>query len=213
MLKNTGIAAILALAFTAACTGGTGNQSQGLSTGDFDENAERCYHVASDYVGSDLVPPPISISIGDHLVNADEAMVVAQTGDDEGYSRLLAEFVTAQVSIDDGAEIDGDDIDALIQAEDMLVHLDAYQDSDGLIMPETADLIAALAALNEGFRIEVPCMDASNVGVFETAAPATAPEEPTQPGYINPKWRGFVVGANADETAPAAENEFYRPQS
>lgn len=207
MLKNAGIATILGLALMAGCTAGTGSQSQDLATDDFDESAERCYHTAGDYDGSDLVPPPINITIGDSIISAPDAMEAALNDEREGYSRLLAEFVTAQVSIDAGADIDSQDIDSLMQAEDMLVHLDETGSTGHAFENELVDLIAIVGELNESFRVEVPCMSADNEGVFEVEAPLDA-----RPGKYRPSRRPAVIGASAEDSADSSDAGFHRPQ-
>ena len=197
MIKNTTIATVLGIALMAGCAGGSGSQVQALATDDFGDRSEVCYHTSGDYQG-DLVPPAITISIGESEISATDAMVLAQTDDREGYSRLLAEFVTAQVSIDEGASIDGDDIDALIAAEDMLVRLDREERPLGFFDVDTAGLIATLGELNEGFRIEAPCMNTDNAGVFEVDAPASD----SRPEHTNPRWHQVLVGASAEEVNP-----------
>jgi hypothetical protein len=207
MFKNAGIATILGLALMAGCAANTGSQTQDLATSDVDNSAERCFHTAGDYDGSDVVPPPINISIGDHIMSAPDAMVAAQTDEREGYARLLAEFVAAQVSIDGGAEIDSDDIDALIKAEDMLVRLDVDTSLTDAFENELVDLINIVGELNDGFRIEAPCMDTDNAGVFEVDAPLA----PRPPKY-NPRQGHQVIGdASAEPSAPTTDNGFHRP--
>ena len=195
MLKNSGIATILGLALMAGCAASTGSQSQDLATDDFDNSEERCYLVAGDYDGTDVVPPPISISIGDSVMTAPEAMRAAGTEEErEGYARLLAEFVAAQVSIDGGAEIDSDDIDALIAAEDMLVRLDREVELENAFEAELVDLINVVSEINETFRIEAPCMDTDNAGVLEVDAPLN-----TRPTKEFPKWGRVIVDASAED--------------
>lgn len=205
MLKNTGIATILGLALMAGCATSTGSQSQDLATGDFDDAQEQCFHVAGDYDGSDVVPPPINISIGGSNIPAPEAMLAARTEKREGYGQLLAQFVTAQVSIDGGAYLDDEIIDTLVAAEDMLVYLDEESGTDNGYELELVDVISALDDINEGFRIEAPCMNA-DVGVSEVDAPLS-----TRPTKDFPKWGRVIVDASAEDAASDDDSGWHRP--
>jgi hypothetical protein len=206
MLKNTGIATILGLALMAGCATSTGSQSQDLATGDEGATAERCFHVAGDYNGSDVVPPPITIAIGERTMTAPDALLAAEAEEHEDYGRLLSEFVAAQVSIDGGADIDSSDIDVLIEAEDMLVYLDEEVETEYANEAELVDLINLLEDINEGFRIEAPCMDTDNDGVFEVDAPLS-----TRPTKEFPKWGQVIVGASAEDGVDNDDSGFHRP--
>lgn len=207
MLKNAGTATILGLALMAGCAVNAGSQQQDLATDNFDPVTERCYHTADDYDG-DLVPPPISISIGASEMSATDAMVAALSEDRTGYARLLAEFVTAQVSIDEGAEIDEEDVDALIRVEDMLVRLDSETEHDNAFEAELVDLIAVAAEVNHGFRVQAPCMNADSAGVVEVDAPLNN----DRPDRYAPRWGRVIVDASAEDSAPADGNGFHRPE-
>jgi hypothetical protein len=208
MLKNTGIATILGLGLIAGCTANANSQSHELATDDFSTKGEVCYHSAGDYDGTDVVPPPISISIGAHEMNAVDAMVAAQTEKHDGYARLLGEFVAAQVNIDAGAEIDEEDIDALIQVEDMLVRLDVETNYGPAFEAELVDLIHVVAEVNEGFRIQAPCMSTDNAGVVEVDAPFNN----DRPDKYSPRWENVIVDASAEDSAASDDNGFHRPQ-
>ena len=138
-------------------------------------------------------------------------MEAARTDEREGYARLLAEFVTVQVSIHDGAEITSDDIDSLIEAEDMLVHLDSGNGNTFEYEFELPDLIGVLSDLNEGFRIEAPCMNADNAGVFEVDAPLDARPDKYRPRHEVPT----ILGASTEDSADNSDDRdagFHRPK-
>jgi hypothetical protein len=149
-------------------------------------------------------------------------MVDAQSYDGP-YARLLGEFVAVQVNIDAGAEIDSDDIDVLIQAEDMLAAADAVANLKRFERFESTDLtevISAISDLNQGMRLEVPCMDASTEGVYEVDAPlpdrdkrmherigdaSAEASAPSSEGAMQDR----IVGASAEDAATS--NGFHRP--
>jgi hypothetical protein len=206
MFKNAAIATILGLSFMAGCAADTGSQSRDLATGDFVTQDQSCYRVVGDYDG-DVTPPPINISIGDLDLSAPDTMVEAQSYDGP-YARLLGEFVAVQVNIDAGAEISSDDIDVLIRAEDMLAAVDAEANPERFqaTADQLTELIAEVAGINQGMRIEVPCMDASNEGVFEVDTPL--PERDSK------RMHERILGASAEASAPSSDgNGFYRPGS
>ncbi len=212
MIKFTGIATILGLALTAACATDTGSQRQELATGDFADSDERCYLSADDFDGTDLLPPPISVSIGDSLISAPDAMVAARSekrAGNDGYAQLLTAYVVAQVGIDAGAELDEDVIDSLVEAEDMLVRLDPETDSSYAIFEaDILDLIADLSDFNYSFRVRVPCMNTDDAGVFEVDAPLND----DRPKMYAPRWGRKIVGASAEDSAQDDGNGFHRPQ-
>lgn len=197
MLKQTGFATLLSLTLMAGCAADTGSFARSLDTSEVGDDEQRCSRVLGEYDDTDVSPPPISIPIGDTEVSVLDAFADARGNPSDVRAGLLAEFATAQINIDGGAAIDQFDVDLLVSAEEFL----ALTDNESGLQPEAeadaAELISELDALNEGMRLDFPCLQNADATVLEVDVAPSPPERPARPTERRDKGR-FLGTASAD---------------
>lgn len=168
MCKNLTLVALLGLSLVTGCAVDLGSQSQDLSIEDLPTSTLHCFRMIGDDV---VIPPYVSIPLGSFEVNAADTMLEAEA-DDSKYGQLLAQYVTAQLNVNAGADLDESDIDTLVQAEDMLV---AGPTPVGHgFEHELTDLTTAIADFNESQAMETPCIKTKVVGALDEVG--TRPE-------------------------------------
>lgn len=184
MFKHSTLLASLGLALTlgAGCALDTGSSSQDLDNGiAATDDAPTCARTLGGWGDSDVIPPSISVPMGDRLVPLVDIFADAASNPDDPQADLFGRYAAAEVNIMAGAEITEEEIDALVDIG-ILLELMESRPSSGELQILAVDFSAVLKDMNEQMAFEFPCQNAPDT-IVETDY---SPQRP-QPPSVDPR--------------------------